>query len=286
VTFHAKGGTSLNGDHVQMDLGHQLQLHRAGFEAVAAVPELRQTPIYITEADPDGCAACSGDVVPGSAYRTSTAYGAYEVAMMKRTLELEERAGVKLGGVLTWAFTFPDAPYFAGYRELASHGINLPVLSAFELLGRLQGARLPLTSSGALSLDELLDKGVRSHPDVDGMATVVDGNIQVLMWNYHDDVTSAPSTQVHVAIRLPASFGSTARVSDFRVDDSHGNAFAAWQSQGAPPTPSPDQLAELEQVMHPLPLAPESAVQVPGDGTLPLDFELPRFGVSLVTVAP
>ena len=87
--------------------------------------------------------------MPANAYRNSTAYGAYEIAMMKHSLELEAEVGVKLGGVLTWAFTFPGTPYFAGYRTLATNGINLPVMGAFKLLGRLAGTRVPLTSSGA-----------------------------------------------------------------------------------------------------------------------------------------
>ena len=132
-----------------MDLGTQLRLHRAGFDAVAAFPQFKQTPIYITEADPDGCAACPASTMPADAYRNSTAYGAYEIAMMKHTIDLEAQEGVKLGGVLTWAFTFPGTPYFAGYRALATNGINLPVMGAFKLLGRLAGTRLPLTSSGA-----------------------------------------------------------------------------------------------------------------------------------------
>ena len=98
---------------------------------------------------------------PADAYRNSTAYGAYEIAMMKHTLELEAQVGVKLGGLLTWAFTFPGTPYFAGYRALATNGINLPVLGAFKLLGRLAGTRLPLTSSGAHTLDDILANGVR-----------------------------------------------------------------------------------------------------------------------------
>ena len=89
MTFHAKGGIAVIGDHVQMDLGNQLRLHRAGFNAVAAFPQFKQTPIYITEADPDGCAACPASTMPADAYRNSTAYGAYEIAMMKHTLELE-----------------------------------------------------------------------------------------------------------------------------------------------------------------------------------------------------
>src|SRR5262249_22141777 len=51
VTFHAKGGVAVAAGHVQMDLGTQLRIHRAGMSAVAAFPQFRQTPIYITEAD-------------------------------------------------------------------------------------------------------------------------------------------------------------------------------------------------------------------------------------------
>jgi len=286
VTFHAKGGVAISDGHVEMDLGNQLRLHRSGFAAVAAYPQFAQTPIYITEADPDGCAACPPSDVPGAAYRNSPAYGAYEIAMMKHTLELEAEVGVRLGGVLTWAFTFPGTPYFAGYRALATNGINLPVLSAFELLGRLDGTRLPLTSSGARALDDILSGGVRGAPDVDGIATLDGAAIQVLVWNYHDEIVAAAATPVHLAITMPAGFGSAARVSHLRVDESHGDAYTVWVSQGMPPSPSAAEIAALQQAMHPAPLAPDTTVAVGADGVVALDFELPRFGVSLVTIAP
>jgi xylan 1,4-beta-xylosidase len=286
VTFHAKGGVAEVEGHVEMNLGHQLGLHRAGFEAVATFPEFSGTPIYITEADPDGCAACSPDLVAGAAYRTSTAYGAYELAMMKRSLELEAETGVKLSGVLTWAFTFPDAPYFPGYRALATHGIELPVLSAFELLGRLSGARLPLTSSGARPLAELLAQSVRGPADVDGLATLDNGAIRVLVWNYHDDLVAAADTKVHLSIRVPATFGARAQLSHSRVDEAHGDAFSVWLEQGAPASPSVQQLADLRQAMDPASLTPDSTEPVAADGTLSVDFDLPRFGVSLVTLTP
>jgi len=286
VTFHAKGGVALAGDHVEMDLGNQLRLHRAGFAAVAAVPQFARTPIYITEADPDGCAACPVDTDPEDAYRTSTAYGAYEVAMMKHTLELEAQMGVTLGGLLTWAFTFPGTPYFAGYRALASNGINLPVLSAFQLLGSLKGDRLPLTSSGARALDDLLSNGVRNQPDVDGLAARDGATIQVLVWNYHDDLVAAAVSPVHLAIAVPASFGRRARVSHLRVDEAHGDAYTVWVAQGMPPSPSADQIAAMQQAMAPAPLGPDQTMAVTAGGAVSVDFELPRFGVSLITVAP
>ena len=285
VTFHAKGGVAVVGDHVEMNLGNQLRLHRDGFAAVAAFPQFKQKPIYITEADPDGCAACASTTDQASTYRSSTAYGAYVVAMMKHTLELEAQLGVKLGGVLTWAFTFPGTPYFAGYRALATNGINLPVLSAFELLGRLAGNRLPVTSRGARPLDDILANGVRSEPDIDGLAALDGDAIRVLVWNYHDDIVAVPAAPVRLAIKVPTTFGSAASVSHLRVDEAHGDAYTVWVSQGMPASPSPDQVAALKGAMDPSSLIPDRTVTV-SRGVITLDFDLPRFGVSLVTLRP
>jgi xylan 1,4-beta-xylosidase len=286
VTFHAKGGVAITEGHVQMDLGNQLRLHRSGFNAVAAFAQFRQTPIYITEADPDGCAACPASAEPADAYRNSTAYGAYELAMMKHTIELEAQVGVKLGGLVTWAFTFPGTPYFAGYRALATNGIHLPVLGAFKLLGRLAGTRLLLTSSGARTLDDVVANGVRGEPQVDGMATLDGAAVQVLLWNYHDDIVAVAATPVHLAISVPASFGSSVRVSHLRVDESHGDAYTVWVSQGMPASPSAAQVAALQRAMDPALLGPDRTVSVAADGSVAVDFDLPRFGVSLVTIRP
>jgi xylan 1,4-beta-xylosidase len=286
VTFHAKGGVGLVGDHVEMDLRTQLRLHRAGFSAVAAIPQFRQTPIYVTEADPDGCAACPVSSTPADAYRTSPAYGAYELAMMKHSLELEAEVGVNLGGLLTWAFTFPGTPYFAGYRTLATNGINLPVMGAFKLLGRLDGTRMPLASSGARPLDDILTNGVMGEPDVDGIATLNGPEVQVLVWNYHDDIVTVPATPVHLEVKLPATFGAIARVSHLRLDESHGDAYTVWVSQGMPASPSVAQLAALQAAMDPSLLVPDRTVAVPPDGSVGVDFALPRFGVSLLTLQP
>jgi xylan 1,4-beta-xylosidase len=286
VTFHAKGGVGIAEGHVQMNLGTQLRLHRAGFDAVAAFPQFKRTPIYITEADPDGCAACPASSVPADAYRNSTAYGAYEIAMMKRTLEIESQVGVELGGVVTWAFTFPGTDYFAGYRTLATNGVDLPVLNAFKLLGRLAGTRLPLTSSGARTLDSILANGVRGLPDIDGIAALDGSEIRVLVWNYHDDIVTAAASPVRLAVKLPASFGTRVRVSHQRVDETHGDAYTVWVSQGMPASPSTAQIAALQQAMDPALLVADRTMAVPASGSVGVDFDLPRFGVSLVTLVP
>jgi xylan 1,4-beta-xylosidase len=286
VTFHAKGGVAITDGHVQMDLGNQLRLHRAGFNAVAAVSQFKNTPIYITEADPDGCAACPASDTPADAYRNSTAYGAYELAMMKHSIELENELGVTLGGILTWAFTFPGTPYFSGYRELASNGISLPVLSAFKLLGQLGGTRMPLNSDGALTVDAIMANGVQDQPDIDGIAASDGAAIRILVWNYHDDIVSVPATPVRVIVKVPASFGPSVRVAHLRVDESHGDAYTVWSSQGMPSPPSLAQVAALQAAMNPSALSADETLGVDSEGSVAVDFDLPRFGVSLLTLSP
>lgn len=287
ISFHAKGGVALAADgHLQMDLGNQLRLHRAGFQAVAKFAQFARTPIYVTEADPDGCAACPVSSNPQDAYRTSPAYGAYEVAMMKHSLELESEVGVNLGGLLTWAFTFPGTPYFSGYRVLATNGIGLPVLGAFQLLGRLTGSRVPLTSSGARPLDDILANGVRGQPDVDGMAATDASAIQILVWNYHDDLVATAATPVHLTVAVPLAFGPYTRVSHLRVDESHGDAATVWASMGQPASPTDAQVAMLRQAMVPAPLSADRTVALSASRSIALDFDLPRSAVSLLTIAP
>jgi len=57
-------------------------------------------------------------------------------------------------------------------------------------------------------------------------------------------------------------------------------------SQGMPASPSDAQVAALQAAMDPSPLVPDTTVAVPADGDISIDFELPRFGVSLVTITP
>jgi xylan 1,4-beta-xylosidase len=207
------------------------------------------------------------------------------VAMMKRSLDVAAETGVDLRGVLTWAFTFPGTPYFAGYRVLATNGIHLPVLNAFKLLGSLSGQRLPVESSGAIPIEELLASGVRGPPDVDALAAVDGERLQILAWNYHDDLVAAEPAPVTLNVVVPPAFGAHVAITHTRVDESHGDAHAVWMAQGSPATPSDAQLARLRNAMEPVVLERERIVRVT-NGVARFSFELPRFGISLVTLTP
>jgi len=278
ISFHAKGAPKFVDGHVQMGMASQLRDINAAFAVVAGFPELKDKPIVIGESDPDGCAACQG---PQLGYRNTTMYSSYTAASFAREYDLMDRQGVNLEGVLTWAFEFEDQPWFAGFRALASNGIDLPVLNVFRMFGKMNGQRLRVDSDGAVSLDELLKGGVRGRPDVSALASLDANQIFVFVWHYHDDDLPGPDAEVELALNgLPWPDGE-ARLQHFRIDAGHSNAFAEWQRIGSPPQPSPEQYAQLEKAGQLTSLGVPQTVQFESGGTT-VRFKLPRQAVSLL----
>lgn len=286
LAFHAKGTpkfvTDASGGHVQMGMVSQLKAVDNGFKKIAAVPELKDTPIVIGESDPEGCAACPGKA---NGYRNGTMYSSYTAASFARIWELSDRHRVNLEGVLTWAFTFEDQPWFAGYRQLASNGIDLPVLNVFRMYAKLGPERIAATSSGQIPLDDMMASVTRKN-DVGVMATVEAANrdgtkVAVLVWHYNDDDLKGPDAKITVNLSGLGK-AKTRKVTQYLVDPQSANAYTAWQAMGAPPSPNQDQYRDLEaaSVMHPIALAPLKVSK----GSATLDLTLVRQGVTLLIV--
>src|SRR5476651_1868684 len=145
---------------------------------------MNKLPIILSEADPEGCAACSMKVNPANGYRNGTLYPSYTAAAYKGLLDLADRRKVNLISMLSWSFEFEDKDYFEGFRSLATNGVDKPVLNVFRMFGLMQGSRVATTSTGQVPLDVILSSGVRQAPDVDAFATRSDREAAVLMWNY------------------------------------------------------------------------------------------------------
>src|SRR5215210_5112730 len=127
-------------------------------------------------------------------------YSSYTAASFARKHDLADKAGVNIEGALTWAFEFEDQPYFAGFRSLASNGIDKPVLNVFRMFSKMSGRRLPVKSDGALALDEITRAGVRGKPDVSALASSDGKQIAVLLWHYHDDDLPGPMANVELTL--------------------------------------------------------------------------------------
>ena len=72
ISFHAKGRPQIDAGRVTMGIAKELNDADKGFEIVARYPQLRALPIILSEADPEGCAACSSKVNPANNYRNGT----------------------------------------------------------------------------------------------------------------------------------------------------------------------------------------------------------------------
>jgi xylan 1,4-beta-xylosidase len=280
LSFHAKGAPKVVDGHVQMGIANHLRTIDGAMAVVASFPELKAKPIVIGESDPEGCAACQG---PQLGYRNGTMYSSYTAASFARKHDLAAKHGVNLEGALTWAFEFEDQPYFAGFRALASNGLDLPVLNVFRMYGKMGGQRVAAQSSADPGLETILKDGVRGLPDVSALASLEGRKLAVMAWHYHDDDVAGPEAAVALTVTgLPVARGE-ARVTHYRIDEQHSNSFAAWKRMGSPIAPDEKQYAELEAAGQLAQLeAPATAHFEGGQVTLPL--VLPRQAVSLVVL--
>ncbi|MGB0063905.1 MAG: beta-xylosidase [Terracidiphilus sp.] len=281
ISFHPKGKTTLVDGHVRMGIANELQAAQAGFAIVAKHPELRHLPIILSEADPEGCAACSAKENPANAYRNGPLYAAYTATAVKALFDLEDKTDVNLVGMLSWSFEFENEGYFEGYRTLATHGIDKPILDLFRMTGMMAGDRVRTVSSGAIPVDNLVKSGVRTMPDVDVLATRSEHEATVMIWNYHDDDVKAPDAKTHIAITgIPAGVKKVL-LEHYRIDETHSNAYTAWLAMGSPQSPTAEQYAQLKAAGQLELLNSPAWLNVTG-GKLTLETALPRQAVSLL----
>ncbi|MCU1232784.1 MAG: beta-xylosidase [Candidatus Solibacter sp.] len=282
ISFHAKGSPKFVEGHVVMGIENQLRDLAKGFEIVASFPDLRDRPIIIGESDPEGCAACASRFYPQNAYRNGLMYASYTAAVMPRHLDLAAKYGVNLMGAVTWAFEFENQPYFDGFRDLATNGVDKPVLNVFRMLGMMTGNRVAVTSEGASTLDSMVAAGVKQQADVHAMAAADAHSATVLVSNYHDSDRSGPAATVDLTITgLPHG---RVQVEHFRVDDDHSNAYEVWKKLGSPQQPAPEQYAQLEAAGQ-LHLLDSPRWESAPDGRIHVAFPLPLHGVSLIKLS-
>lgn len=281
IAFHAKGAPRVIGGHVQMGSQNQLRSIARGFEIVASFPELRRLPVIIGESDPEGCAACPARYYPQNAYRNGTMYSSYTAATFPRKYDLAARYGIRLEGVVTWAFEFEDQPYFDGFRDLATNGIAKPVLNVFRMFGLMGRERVEARSSGAVELDRMLEEGVKQAPDVGALAGREERSAAVLVWHYHDDDVPGPEAEIALRVSGLPPGPRSVLLHHYRVDETHSNAYTRWKRLGSPQSPTPEQYKELEAAGE-LQLLHSPRWVATSGGSLEMRFSLPRQGVSLL----
>jgi xylan 1,4-beta-xylosidase len=240
---------------------------------------LRDIPIVIGECDPEGCAACSEKRDPKYGYRNGTMYSSYTASSFARIYELMDFHHVNLRGVVSWSFEFEDQEWFAGFRDLATNGVNKPVLNVFRMFGLMNGQRVAVSTLNGVGAADIILNGVRSNPDVNALASADERSVSIMVWNYHDDNVAGPSSPIELLIKDLQH--EKIMVHHYRIDELRSNSFEKWKSMGSPQRVDQEQYEVLERGGQLQLFASPEWKNVSGE-KLPLKFDLPRQGVSLI----
>lgn len=276
IAFHAKGAPRVVDGHVRMGISNQLRDISKGFEIVASFPTLKQLPIVIGESDPEGCAACGMATNPENAYRNGTMYSSYTAASFARKYLLADHFKVNLLGAVSWSFEFEDQPWFYGFRDLATNGVDKPVLNVFRMFGMMKGKRVAVESDRMVPLFAIRDSGVRKpQTDVGAIAATANRNATVMIWNYHDDDVSGDAANVQ--LQCKGIKANKVTLTQYRIDADNSNSYEVWKKMGSPQQPTAAQITELEKAGELKQTG--QTTETPKDGLLLVNTTLPRQGI-------
>jgi xylan 1,4-beta-xylosidase len=283
ILFHAKGSPKVEQGRVVMSARAQLKNIEDNLKVIQAYPQLKNLPIVIGESDPEGCAACGMATSPQNAYRNGTMYSSYTAATFARKFELAKKYEANLIGAVTWAFEFENQPWFYGFRDLATNGVDKPVLNVFRMFGKMQGDFVEANSDHAYPLQMALDSSFRgTKTDIGVLATKNKNKASIMVWNYHDVDKKGESTEVALEI-VGIKSGSSAILTHYRIDDEHSNSYELWKKMGSPQAPTAAQISALEKAGQLTLVYPPKKVQI-SKGRIQLATDLPRQAVDLFQV--
>jgi xylan 1,4-beta-xylosidase len=282
VAFHAKGSPNFISGVVRMGMKSQLNNIKDNFSVITSFPVFRNLPVIIGESDPEGCAACGVMTHPENAYRNGTLYSSYEAASITRIYDMADYYGVNIIGAVNWSFEFENQPWFAGFRSLATNGVDKPVLNVFRLLGMMSGNRVEVSGDLRYNFKTICDSSVRGEQtDINALACNDKNAVTVLVWNYHDlDIQDTGSPIVLTIKGIPAE---RATVTQYRIDNEHSNSYEAWKRMGSPQNPTADQISKLEKAGQLEILSKPSETRI-NASVATVRMQLPRQAVSLVQI--
>jgi xylan 1,4-beta-xylosidase len=276
IGFHAKGSPRVIDGHVRMGISNQLRDISKGFQIVDSFATLRHLPIIIGESDPEGCAACGMATNPENAYRNGTMYSSYTVASFARKYLLADHFKINFLGAVSWSFEFENQPWFYGFRDMATNGVDKPVLNVFRMFGMMKGKRVEVNSNRMYPLVAIRDSGVRKPTtDIGAIAAKDNRTATVMVWNYHDDDLLGETENVELNINgIPST---NVKLQEYRIDKDHSNSYEVWKTMGSPQQPTKEQIAQLEKAGQLEQTSNKTSKLT--NGSLQMNVPLPRQGI-------
>ena len=246
IAFHAKGSPKVVDGVVWMGMQNQLYTIKENLKVISSIPQVKNLPIIIGESDPEGCAGCGMNTHPANAYRNGTMYSSYTAASIARIYDLNDYYGTNIIGDLSWSFEFENQPWFFGLRDLATNGVDKPVLNVFRMLGMMGDKRLAVEGNLGYDYETICDSGVRGkRTDINALASKNKNSVTVLLWNYYDEDVKNIGSPVNLLIKNVPS--KSAVLYHYIIDNEHSNSYDVWKKMGSPQNPTSEQIEELEK---------------------------------------
>ncbi len=173
-----------------------------------------------------------------------------------------------------------DEPFIGCMGLISREGIKKPAYNAYKFLAQMGAEQLPLQVTG--------------QGGVGGMAARDEaGGIQIILYNGQNP-GQGPRDDTYYSETAAHSIGVTLRgldpmktydVTTYRVDETHGNAYAVWEQWGRPTmgAMSAEDWTNLRSVME---SAPEPLGAALCGDTFSQTFSLTSPGVLFVTLTP
>ena len=279
ILFHAKGNPTLRDGVVWMNMSPQLRDIAAGIKIATSYPQTKNLPLIVGESDPEGCAACGMATNPQNAYRNGTMYSSYTAATFARKYELAEKYNGNLVGAVSWSFEFENQPWFYGFRDLATNGVDKPVLNIFRMFGMMKGKRVDARSNRMYDLTTVLDSSIRKQPEIGALASADQKEAGIMVWNYHDEDKQGADEIIRIVVKnIPAK---KITLTEYRIDHEHSNSYEVWKKMGSPQNPSSAQIAALEKAGQ-LHTKGKSQKITTVSGNTAITISLPRQGVAFL----
>ena len=237
----------------------------------------------LSEADPDGWAAGGRFDNPAFDYRNTEYYASYVASAYKNINDIALELNMDIRP-LAWAFMFEGERCFEGTRTFSTQGIDKAVMNVFRLFAKLGSRLVEFSSAASKDPEKYRDYwGSGEGAEIDGWATLTGTRSLEVFIYCHEDSWDTDSTYPveFTALKLP--FEGPYKVTHYRIDRDHSNAYAEWVRQGRPDWPLEGQYAAIK-ARSALELAEPVRSVVPLDGKVKLSFDMPVKSISLLVI--
>lgn len=234
---------------------------------IAAIEGTAGKPVYITEGDIDIGLNITTTENPGVGYRNTAYHAVFQCAFAKEMIDLADKyPGNPIKCIVFDGLFNPGFRIFEGQRTLfTAEEIEKPVFNAYRLLGKLGTHRVEMKRS--------------ENNNINGIATRNASGIQVMIYNYNENVDDKETKKVQLSVELPSP--GLYKVTHYRIDDHHSNAYTIWRSMGSPFNPSATQIKKIKDRQG-LELLEQPQVIKASNGKVMLHVEMPHHSVSLL----